>query len=158
MNRKIFVISIIAFALDQVIKAIIGTIMTVNQTIPIIRDFFHITHFHNYGAAWGLFPNRQLFIIIATILALALIYRYMHSFKPNVRNNIAFGLLTGGILGNLLDRILHGYVIDFIDIYIFKYDFPIFNVGDICIVCGVILLIIAIIKGEDKLEKNSSNK
>ncbi|MDE5889251.1 MAG: signal peptidase II, partial [Bacilli bacterium] len=68
----------------------------------------------------------------------------------------AFGLLYGGLAGNLIDRIISGYVIDFLDFYIFKYDFPVFNVADICIVLGVLLLIYATIKGEDENVNNSN--
>ena len=74
----------------------------------------------------------------------------MYSFKKNRRNNIAFGLILGGIFGNLIDRILKGYVIDFLDFKIFNYDYPVFNIADIAIVVGVILLGYAILRKEDK--------
>ena len=70
-------------------------------------------------------------------------------------NMIGLGILLGGIVGNLLDRVLFGYVRDFLDIYIFKYNFPIFNIADICIVLGVIMLIISILRGEDKSGNSS---
>ena len=73
----------------------------------------------------------------------------MYSFKQNKRNILAFGLLIGGIVGNLLDRIIFGYVRDFLDFYVFNYDFPVFNVSDMAIVAGIFLLIIAIVKGEE---------
>ena len=70
------------------------------------------------------------------------------------RNTLLFGLLFGGIIGNLIDRIFYGYVIDFLDFTIFGYDFPVFNFADICIVSGIFLLIIAICKKEDINEVN----
>ena len=80
----------------------------------------------------------------------------MYKFKLNRRNIIAFGLLFGGIIGNLLDRFILGYVRDFLDFYILGYDFPVFNISDCAIVIGIILLIIAIIKGEEVSGKDSS--
>ena len=156
MNRKIFIVSVIIFMIDQVSKAVINATMQLGQSISVIKDFFYLTYHHNYGAAWGFLDGKMWFIIIGTVLALILIYRYMYSFKMNKRNMVAFGLLTGGIVGNLLDRILQSYVVDFFDFYIFGYDFPIFNVGDMAIVIGVFLLIIAILKGEDQNVENSS--
>ena len=75
----------------------------------------------------------------------------MYNFKNNFRNNMAFGLLMGGIIGNLIDRLFLGYVRDFLAFRIFNYNYPVFNLADTFIVVGVILLIIAIIKGEDKI-------
>ena len=157
MNRKILIVGIIALIVDQITKIIAEAYLILNVPKKIINNFFYLTLCHNDGAAWGLFKNHQWIIIVGTIVALILIYHFIFCFKKNIRNNIAFGLLFGGLSGNLLDRIIFGYVKDFIDIYIFKYDYPVFNVADICIVVGVALLIIAIIKGED-LSENSSKR
>ena len=89
-------------------------------------------------------------------IAIFIIYRYMYNFKQNKRNNIAFGLIIGGIVGNLIDRVFLGYVRDFLSFKIFSYNYPIFNFADIFIVIGVFLLIIAILKGEDNNAKNSN--
>ena len=158
MNRKIFMISLFIFAIDQVSKVIIDSSIALGETISVIKNFFYLTYYQNYGAAWSILQNKTIFIIIGTILALILIYRYMYSFKMNKRNIAAFGLLTGGIVGNLVDRILNGYVIDFFQVEPFGYNFPIFNVADMAIVIGVFLLVLAIIRGEDKIEKVSSRK
>ena len=158
MNRKILTIAIIALAIDQITKVATSIILDFNRPIQVIKDFFYLTLCHNEGAAWGIFSNTKIIIIIGTFIALLVIYHFIYCFKRNNRNNIAFGLLLGGLSGNLIDRLLFGHVRDFLDFYIFGYDYPVFNIADICIVVGVILLIIAIIKGEDTNEDNSNRK
>jgi len=158
MNRKILIISTIVLIVDQLTKGIIDTFLKLGESITVITDFFYIHYIHNYGAAWGVLNGRGYIIIVATIMALLIIYHYTYSFTKNKRNNIAFGLLTGGVFGNLLDRIFFGHVRDFLDFHIFGYDFPVFNVSDMAIVIGVFLLIFAIIKGEDESGKNRSTK
>ena len=81
----------------------------------------------------------------------------MKKFKNNKRNIIAFSCIYGGLIGNLIDRIFHGYVIDFIDFYIFNYNYPIFNIADASICIGVCLLIYSIYLGEDN-EVSSKGK
>ncbi len=158
MNKKILIIAIISLALDQITKTIAALSLTFGEPLKVIKNFFYLTLVHNEGAAWGLFSNTKVIIGIGTIIAMIVIYRFIYCFKQNTRNNLAFGLLIGGLSGNLIDRVFTGYVIDFLDFYIFGYDFPVFNVADICIVIGVLLLIIAIFKGEDSNENNSNGK
>ncbi len=156
MNKKILIYSAIVLFLDQLSKGFISAFMKVGDNIKVISNFFYIRYLNNYGAAWSLFNNRNTFLIIVSIISLIIIYRFMFLFKKNKRNDLAFGLIIGGIVGNLIDRWLFGYVRDFLDFYIFNYDYPIFNIADMAVVIGVILLIIAIIKGEDRSGKISS--
>ena len=158
MNRKILTIAIIALAIDQITKVATSIILEFNQPLQVIKDFFYLTLCHNAGAAWGIFSNTKIIILLGTIIALITIYHFIYCFKQNKRNTIAFGLLLGGLSGNLIDRLFFGYVRDFLDFYIFGYDYPVFNIADICIVFGVILLIIAVLKGEDTNEDNSNRK
>ena len=149
MNKKVFAVSVMTLLIDQVSKGLIDAYFAFEKQVPILKHFFNITNCHNEGAAWSIFTNQKVFILIFTFLALLLIYRYLYVFKLNTRNNIAFGLLIGGIVGNLVDRVLFGYVRDFLDFYIISYDYPVFNFADVAIVVGVFLLFIAIFKGED---------
>ena len=89
------------------------------------------------------------------MIALIVLIRFMFQFKNNLRNNIAFACTVAGIMSNLADRLFLGYVRDFLDFKILGYDYPIFNIADIAIVVGVLLLIVAILKGEDKKYGNS---
>lgn len=149
MNRKILIIAAITLLCDQISKVIIATILKLNEIKVIIPNFFQLHYINNYGAAWNILDNKIPIIIGISLISLIIIYRYMYLIETNQRNNIAFGLLVGGLVGNLIDRWLFGYVRDFLDFQIFSYDYPVFNLADIAIVMGVILLIIAIIKGED---------
>ena len=156
MNRKILTIAMVTLVVDQITKSILGNLIKLGTTKQIIKNFFYITTVHNDGAAWGIFSNQSIVIIIGTIISFFIIYKFIYGFKQNTRNNIAFGLVLGGLAGNLCDRLFLSYVRDFLDFIIFKYDFPVFNIADVAIVIGIILLIIAIIKGEDVNENNST--
>ena len=158
MNKKILLISCLTLIVDQISKAIVDIRMQVGQSIPVIKNFFYITYYQNSGAAWGIFNNNNTLIIILSFIILLIIYRYMYSFKTNTRNVIAFGLLFGGIIGNLCDRLLFEHVKDFLDFYIGSYNFPIFNFSDMAIVIGIFLLIIAILKKEEVNERDKSRK
>lgn len=158
MYKKVFVLSSIVLLLDQISKGLIDTYIKFGESVKVIKDFFYITNVHNTGAAWGIFSDKIPLLIVLTIFALAIIYKYLNTFKKNPRNVMAFSILIGGILGNLVDRIFIGHVRDFLDFYISGYNFPVFNLSDICIVVGTGLLIIAIIKGEDKKDAVSSKK
>lgn len=157
MPKKIIIITLVILIFDQLSKILISSNMDLGQSHMMINNFFYITYLHNYGAAWGIMQNQRIILIVISLIALVIMYRFMLNFKNNVRNMIAFGLLFGGILGNLIDRLLIGSVRDFIDFRIFGYHFPVFNISDMAIVCGVGLLIIAIIKGEDN-ENNCRGK
>ena len=150
MNYGIIIISIFILLIDQVTKALASIYLTLNKSVNIITNFFSLTLTNNYGAAFGIFKHNNVLLILVTLIILLVLYKYMYSFKKNRRNNIAFGLILGGIFGNLIDRILKGYVIDFLDFKIFNYDYPVFNIADIAIVVGVILLGYAILRKEDK--------
>lgn len=158
MNRRILIVSALVLLLDQITKTIVETSFKLNRSVTLIKNFFQLTLCHNEGAAWGIMSNYKIVIILFTMLAILLIYHFIYCFKRNKRNDVAFGFLFGGLAGNLIDRIIFGYVRDFFDFYLFSYDYPVFNVADIAIVLGVFLLIIAVFKGEDLSENRSKRK
>lgn len=155
LNKKTYIIAVLILIIDQVSKSLIEIFFKLNESVPVIQDFFYVTVAHNTGGAWSIFSNHSYLFIIASVLAIILLVKFMFGFKNNLRNNIAFACLFGGIFSNLADRIFLGYVRDFLDFKIFGYDYPIFNIADVTIVVGVILLIVAVIKGEDRRDKNS---
>ena len=157
MNKKTFLIAIIILIVDQVSKSLVEIYFKLNNSYPVIKNFFAITVAHNTGGAFSILNNYSFIFILASLIAVIILLRFMLNFKNNFRNNLAFALTLSGIMSNLADRIFLGYVRDFLDFTIFGYDYPIFNIADIAIVIGVILLIIAILKGEDKNAKTTSH-
>lgn len=156
MNKKILIYSSLILFVDQISKILIDLYVPLNKSEIIIKDFFNITYINNYGAAFGIFNNKVTLLVILTIITIFIIIRFINTFKINIRNVLAFSFLLGGIMGNLIDRLFLGYVRDFLDFYIFEYDFPVFNIGDTFIFLGVLLLIIAIIKGEDNANSSKT--
>ncbi|MCI9280672.1 MAG: signal peptidase II [Bacilli bacterium] len=155
MNKKTYVIAIFILLFDQLSKSLIEIYFKLNESFVIVKDFFSITVAHNTGGAWSILNNHSYLFIIFSVVALIVLIRFMFQFKNNLRNNIAFACTVAGIMSNLADRLFLGYVRDFLDFKVLGYDYPIFNIADIAIVVGVLLLIVAILKGEDKKDGNS---
>lgn len=147
--KKLISISAIIVFIDQLVKIIIKTNMMVNTSIKIIDKFFYLTYVHNVGAAWSILSGYRYLLIILSISVLIFIYLiFIKNKELTNKENITYGILIGGIIGNLIDRIIYGYVIDYLDFYIFNYNYPIFNIADICIVISIFTLIILTIKGD----------
>ena len=137
------ILTIIFLIIDIVSKLIISKLMNVYDSIIVVKDFFNITYVRNTGAAWSIFEGRVLGIIVVSLIIISFIVYYISKQKVKSKlEKIGYSLILGGALGNLLDRIIYGYVIDFLDFNIFGYDYPIFNLADSFIFVGVILLII----------------
>ena len=155
LNKKTYIIAVLVLIIDQVSKSLVEIFLNLHENFTVIKNFFYITVAHNTGGAWSIFSNHSYLFIGASVIAIILLIKFMFGFKNNFRNNLAFGLLFGGIFSNLADRVFLGYVRDFLDFKLFGYDYPIFNIADVTIVVGVLLLVVAVIKGEDKRDKNS---
>lgn len=155
MQKKIIIYSIIFFILDLISKVIVNDFWGLTESITVINNFFYLTNVHNLGAAWSLFSGQRILLIVVGIAALFFIFRWINDFKNNNKNIWAFSLLISGLLGNLFDRIIYGYVRDFLDFRFGSYNYPVFNLADTFIFCGVILLILAIIKGEENGSKSN---
>ena len=151
MIKKISIMSFVLAIIDQVIKLFLNKYLSYKTIIP---NVLYLKLEKNYGVAFSmLWNNKVLILIISFLLILFLIYLlnkdYLSKGIESKLTNITYGLLFGGILGNLIDRIVRGYVIDYIKVNIFNYSFPVFNLADSFITIGVILMIISIIR-EDK--------
>lgn len=147
MYKKMIILTIVFIFIDQISKGLINIFMNLNDSINIINNFFSLTYVHNYGAAFSMLSGARLLFIIITIIALNVIYLFFIKDKSlNKFEIITYSMLLSGIIGNLIDRVMFGYVVDFLDFIIFGYDFAIFNIADSFIVISVILLIIQEVK------------
>lgn len=152
--KKFISFTTIALLLDQIIKILVSYYMELSYSISIIPSFFRITYLQNTGAAWSTFSNKTTYLIILTLAFLAAFYFFLlrkTDFSKDKGIAAIYGVIVGGILGNLIDRIRLGYVIDYLDFSFFGYNFPVFNLADSFIVVGCIILIIkSFIKGKDE--------
>ena len=149
MNKKINKVLIFGFlfcAIDQIIKIFLSNVLGLNESIIVIKNFFNITLVHNTGAAFSILSGNSIFLILISIIALIFIFYYIK--KDDNINIFTYSLLIGGIIGNLIDRIIYNYVIDYVSIIFGNYYFPIFNFADMCIVISIILIIINMLMEE----------
>ena len=143
MKKKIVFWASLATIIDQLTKLLIKKNFRLYEKKVIIKNFFNLTYVENRGAAWGIFNGNYWFLIITTVVALAFILWFIFRMKEYKKIDIiSYSMLIAGIMGNFIDRLVRGYVIDFFDFKIFKYYFPVFNIADIGIVIGVIILIV----------------
>lgn len=132
---------------DQVSKLLIAQTVPLYSVRPIIRGFFNITHIRNKGAIFGTFSqveSRPVFLLLtaASLFALGLVIYYFFRTPPSERlMKASLGLILAGALGNLADRLIRGYVIDFLDFYAGRYHWPTFNIADSFISIGALFLL-----------------
>lgn len=150
------IISIILLCIDQISKLLVVNLLTKTDSITIIKNFFYLTYINNDGAAFSILVGKRIFLILIAVLVIAMLIRYIK--KNNIQNKlelVSLALIIGGSLGNLMDRVIRGYVIDFLDFKIFNYNFPIFNLADTFIVIGVFLLLLKEIRKENNLDSRN---
>lgn len=151
-----YVIACIVIAIDQFTKWLVVNKMELYEQIPIIENFFYFTSHRNSGAAWGILEGQMIFFYIITVVVLIGVIYYMEKYaRDNKLLAISLSLILGGAIGNFIDRILHQEVVDFLDVMIFKYDYPIFNIADSALVIGVIFVFIATLIEEKQKGKES---
>ena len=139
--KKIFVVSIFLIILDFITKLFIVNFL--KNDVFLVSNIFYLTFVTNTGTFWGLFSDTNMFFIILSLVILSiLIYIIIKKINLNKINKYLYSLIISGVIGNLIDRIIRGYVVDFIGIRIFDYSFPIFNLADVYIVIGVLLFMI----------------
>lgn len=137
-------LSLVLVITDQLTKWFIKANYELLVSDEIISDFFYITHHKNTGAAWGILQDSTLFLAIASAIVTLLLIGFLYIIDGKFAR-LSLSIIIAGAIGNLIDRAFYMEVTDFLDFYIFGYDFPIFNIADSCIVVGTILLSIYII-------------
>jgi signal peptidase II len=154
-------IAVIIFVifLDQYSKYLVVSHIKPVDTFSIIPNIFHLTYAENNGAAFSLFPNMQIFLILLTLVFIGVLIYFLIKI-PKIRENqlvcVSLSFIIGGASGNLLDRLRLNYVVDFLDFRMIK--FAIFNFADVFVVCGSIILILALFSNKNFLENSSFEK
>ncbi len=156
-------ISLIVLILDQWSKHAVVAALDLYQSVQ-VAPFFNLTYVHNYGAAFSFLHSaggwqRWFFTAIAIVVSIMILWWLRQTPRYQVRLPVAFSFILGGAIGNLYDRLVHGYVIDFLDFYVGQWHWPAFNIADCAIFIGAVLLIIdMIVRPEDAGTASETNK
>ncbi len=149
------IIIAVLVALDQLVKYAVSQGMSLGDSIPVIQDVFHITSVHNYGAAFSSLQGQRVILIVLTLALIAVCAVYLWRHRKN-RSKImltAIAAIIAGGIGNLIDRLSRGYVVDMFDFRVF----PVFNVADICVTLGCVALCVYLIFFEGRSRKKRKN-
>ena len=163
-NVRIAILAASIFALDQLTKVTVINLLPTpyESEVHVMPGFLRLVHWHNTGAAWSMFHGNNLALAIISAIALVALVLMREKFGANTfPGSISLGLIFGGIVGNLLDRIVHDHVIDFLYFHLITrsgvlYDFPAFNVADSAICVGVGLLFILSWRSEKQSKELSA--
>lgn len=144
----IFILSIVIILLDQISKYAAIKYLKESVSHVIIPNFFRLTYVENFGAAFGILQNKKIFFIIITcaVVLFLILFLTKNYYKINIFMRIGLGMLLGGTIGNFIDRIRFGYVVDFFSFRLFnRYEFPVFNIADIAIVLGTFIILVLVL-------------
>ena len=148
--KKILILFPLLLGLDLAAKYLVVTYMELHQTIPVIHNFFSLHYVENSGAAFGIFANGTLFLIMVGMLVLSfVIYAVIKVKTATWWVALTYALLLAGIAGNLFDRIFNGAVVDYLAFSLSSFHFPVFNLADSFIILAVGSLIISELKKKD---------
>lgn len=138
------IVALVITVADQVTKEAIRGAFLPGHTMPVIEGFFNLTHVRNTGAAWGILGGQNASLTILSVVMLVVMVLFRRSFLSDTwEHRLALGLMLGGILGNLLDRVRFGWVTDFLDFHLGASHWPSFNIADAAICTGVGIYIIS---------------
>ncbi len=153
-----YLLALVVIGIDQFTKWLVVRNMTQGESITVIPDVFYITSHRNPGAAWGILPGQMWFFYVITIAVIVGIVYYMQKHaKGHSLFSTSLAFMLGGAIGNFIDRVTRQEVVDFLNTYIFTYDFPIFNIADASLTIGVILLLLHMFMDERKAKKENKH-
>lgn len=132
---------------DQLLKSWVASSIVLGGSKQLIPGIIELTNLRNSGAAWSIFEGQQTFFTIITIIAIIVIGYFIWLYRKNIPMLIGLSLIMAGTIGNFIDRLRQGYVVDMFETTFIN--FPIFNIADMCLTIGVIWLIICILKEKD---------
>ena len=155
------IVTLLSLAIDQLTKVYIDRVMDLHQSIPVIPDLFNITYVRNKGAAFGFLANTSFripfFIFITVVAVFVILFAYRKLRADQKLAMVSLSMILSGALGNLIDRVRNGEVIDFLDVYWKSYHWPAFNVADSAICVGVFLLAIDMLREERRQKSIQEN-
>ncbi len=163
-NRRIAAVALAVLALDQFTKFLVLEFLGYREEKILVPGFFKFVHWQNTGAAWSLFGGRNGMLAVIAVLALVILYFTRHHFESRtLLGQFAFGLVIGGIMGNLIDRVFRQHVVDFLYFYLQQrggneVGFPAFNVADSAICTGVGLVFLLTWRYEHPTRSAESTK
>lgn len=147
------ILAVILIAVDQLVKAWTVANIELDTVEPFLPGFMSLAYLRNYGAAWSILQNQQWFFTIVTLIVVTvLIWYYIKQIQGNIWTLFSLSLMIAGAMGNFIDRIRLGYVVDMFHLDFIS--FPVFNVADICLSVGVGILFICIMKEESNGSKS----
>lgn len=138
---------------DQASKLLVARAIPLGDTREVFRGFFRLWHVRNSGAVWGLLSGHdgglipKAITVLAVIALLVVLFFFLRAGRHERLELLAYALILGGALGNIIDRLRLGYVVDFLDVFVKSWHWPTFNVADSCITIGVALLALSLLRG-----------
>jgi signal peptidase II len=155
--RRVVLIALIVALADQLTKWLILRWVNPDYPVEVVAGFFRLINWRNTGAAWGMFQDSNVLLAVISVLTMIALYLFRHSFQIHLAGSqVALGLIAGGITGNVIDRLWHGHVVDFLDFYINGHHWPAFNIADSAICCGVALYILVSLWAERRAAAQSA--
>jgi signal peptidase II len=150
-GAKLLIAAAVALILDVASKWFVARTMYPGESRPLIGDLVRITLVRNSGSAFGFFSGQRATLVLISVLAILLLgYLIVRSRERSSVSLISLGLVLGGALGNLVDRVRVGKVVDFLDVGFGRHRWPVFNVADACVTVGVVILAVSLYTGGDR--------